>query len=74
MSKRLFIGAMAVLVISAPAFAATNYYVAHKPNDNTCTITQTKPDGKSTVMVGAGAHATQAAATAAMKTAADCKK
>lgn len=73
MHKTLLSAAIMAMVIGAPAFAATQYYVAQKPGSHACSVTSAKPDGKSATMVGTKSYKTQAAAAAAMKSASACK-
>lgn len=73
MNMRLLAAAATTLLLSAPAFAASTYYVAHAPNSKVCSIVTAKPDGKTMVMVGKTGYATTAKAAAAMKAAPDCK-
>jgi hypothetical protein len=73
MIKSTLLAASAVLLLSAPSFAATSYYLAHKPNSTACQIMQTKPDGKTMMMVGKSAFKSSAAAQTAMKSATGCK-
>lgn len=74
MHKKLLSAAIMVMFAAAPALAATEYFVAQKASDKTCSVATTKPDGKATMMVGKSSYKTEAEATAAMKTAAECKK
>jgi hypothetical protein len=73
MSKRLIVAAAAVLLVSSPAFAATTYYVGHKPNSASCSVMTKKPDGKTSIMAGTTTYKTSASAKAAIKTLPDCK-
>ncbi|WP_137935276.1 hypothetical protein [Mesorhizobium comanense] len=74
MHRKLLSAAIVVLIAGAPAFAATEYFVAQKASDKTCSVDKTKPDGKTAMMVGKTSYKTEAEATAAMKAAAECKK
>lgn len=74
MYKNLLSAVAVVLITTAPGFAATEYFVAQKASDKTCTVATVKPDGKTTTMVGKTSYKTEAAATAAMKAAVECKK
>ena len=73
MNMRLLAATAVALLVSAPAFAATTYYVAHKPNDKVCAVVTKKPNGKTSIMVGTAGYNTKAKATAALKAAPDCK-
>ncbi|WP_246676979.1 MULTISPECIES: hypothetical protein [unclassified Mesorhizobium] len=74
MTRRLVSAAIIAVFAAAPAFAATEYFVAQKVSDKTCSVATTKPDGKTVMMVGKTSYKTEAAATAAMKAAMECKK
>jgi len=74
MHKRLLSAAIMAMFATAPAFAATEYFVAQKASDKTCSVATTKPDGKTAMVVGKTSYKTEAEATAAMKAAAECKK
>lgn len=63
----------AVLSFSgATAFAATEYFVAHKPDSKKCEVVSQKPDGKELMQVG-HTHRTKVGAEIAMKAAAACR-
>jgi hypothetical protein len=74
MHKKLISAAVMLLIAGAPAFAATEYYVVQKAGATTCSVSSIKPDGTTAMMVGTTAFKTKAAASAAMKAAAECKK
>jgi hypothetical protein len=74
MLKKLLPALLAVLFAAAPAFAATEYFVAQKVSDKTCSIVTTKPDGKTAMMVGTSSYKTEALAKAAMTKSVDCHK
>jgi hypothetical protein len=74
MRRLLPCAAIAVLISATSAFAATEYYVAHKAAGGACSVVTKKPDGKAMMMVGATSYKTHAAAEAALKAAAECKK
>ena len=73
MKMRLLAAAAAILLASAPSFAATTYYVSHMPNKKACAIVTAKPDGKTLIMVGKAGYATTAKAAAAMRASSACK-
>lgn len=72
MYKTLLVTGTILGLIGGQAFAAAEYYVQHKSGVAKCAVSTKKPDGKMEVQVG-GAYKTKAAASAAMKMAADCK-
>jgi hypothetical protein len=74
MYKKLLSAAVLVMLATAPALSATEYFVAQKASDKTCSVAKIKPDGKTVMMVGKTSYKTQAEATAAMKAATECKK
>jgi hypothetical protein len=74
MHRKLISASIVALLVASPAFAATQYYVVHKPGDKLCSVTTTKPDGKIVLMVGTSSFKTALDATTAMKAAAECKK
>lgn len=74
MTRKLVCATIALMFAAAPAFAATQYFVAQKASDKSCSVVTTKPDGKASMMVGKTPYKTEAEATAAMKAAAECKK
>lgn len=73
MTRNIAAALIAIVALSTPAFAATEYYVA-KAEGKGCEIVTTKPDGKSMMMVGKEAHKTDADAKKAMEASAECKK
>jgi hypothetical protein len=74
MRRLLPCAAIAMLISATSAFAATEYYVVHKAAGGACSVVTKKPDGKAMMMVGTAAYKTHAAAEAALKAAAECKK
>jgi hypothetical protein len=73
MIRKLVMAGLALAALSAPAFAATDYYVAKNATTRKCEIVQNKPDGKIWMQVGTHDFATKSAAEVAMKAAAECK-
>ena len=73
MNIRVLAVAATALLLAAPSFAATTYFVAHPAKSKTCAVVTAKPDGKTQIMVGTAGYTTAAQATLAMKSAADCK-
>lgn len=66
---------LAAMVFSiSPALAATQYYVAQDAKTHLCKVVTSKPDGKSSMVVGPVAYSSQTAADAALKAAKECKK
>ena len=73
MYRKYLAPALALVVFTAPAFAATEWYVAKNPTTKKCEVTEHKPDGKKMVMVGTNMFKTKALAEGALKGSADCK-
>jgi predicted S18 family serine protease len=46
MHRKLMPALLTLVLAAAPAFAATEYFVAQKASDKTCSVVKTKPDGK----------------------------
>ncbi len=72
MLNKVMFASVALVMVSGPAFSA-EYYVAQNASDKKCSVTETKPDGTTMIMIGTAAYATQEEADAAMKAAAECK-
>ena len=72
MYRTVMIAAM-VLSFSSVAFAA-EYFIAQDPATKACKITETKPDGSASVMIGTSAYKTKEEAKAARKAATECVK
>jgi hypothetical protein len=72
--RAIIVSALAVMLVAGPAVSATQYYVGQKAADKTCSVMTSKPDGKTTMMVGKSAYNSNADAAAAMKAATGCKK
>ena len=64
---------LALAVLTAPAFASTEWYVAKVASTKKCEVTEMKPDGKKLLMIGTAGHKTKADAEKALKADADCK-
>ena len=73
MIRKVMIAGMAFAMLSLPALAATEFYIAKDTATKKCAVVDKKPDGKATMMVGKDMFKTKADADAAMKKAADCK-
>jgi hypothetical protein len=71
MISKILVAGMAVALLSMPAMAATQYYVAHAPNQKVCQVVQTKPDGKKMIEAGK-TYSTMAAANSALRNLAAC--
>jgi hypothetical protein len=75
MHKKLISAVVMLLIAGDPAIAATaQYWVVLKAGDKACSVSKTKPDGATAMMVGKSSYKTAAEASAAMKAAAECKK
>ncbi|MDW6025484.1 hypothetical protein SAZ10_27345 [Mesorhizobium sp. BAC0120] len=74
MPRKLLPALLAMLLAAAPALAATEYFVAQKPTNKTCSVVRAKPDGKSAMMIGTSSYKTEAMAKAAMTKAPECQK
>jgi hypothetical protein len=73
MIKNALVAGAAVLLLTAPTFAATSYYIAQKPSGTSCSVVSAKPDGKTMMMMGKNSYKTNAAAEAAIKQMKACK-
>ena len=72
MQKYLLAAAVA-MSLGAPAFAATQYYVAQNANDKKCEVTDTLPDGKTWMEIGKISYKARAEAEKALYASAECK-
>lgn len=73
MLRRTMISCATLCVLTVPAFAATDYWVAKSASTKKCEVVEMKPDGKTMMEVGKAAFKTKAEAETAMKASADCK-
>ena len=73
MYRKYLAPALALVVLTAPALAATEWYVVKNAATKKCEVTEQKPDGKKTMMVGTAMFKTRALAEGALKGSADCK-
>lgn len=73
MYTKYFAPALALVVLTAPALAASEWYVVKSSATKKCEVTEHKPDGKKLVMVGTAMFKTKAEAEQALKGSADCK-
>jgi hypothetical protein len=72
MNRKLLIAAVLVATASAPAFAATSFYVSQDATTKVCSVVDKKPDGKTAMEIGK-AFKTKADAEKAMKADKQCK-
>jgi hypothetical protein len=73
MFRRSVMAFATLSLLSLPAFAATEFWVAKNASTNKCEVVAKKPDGKMMVEIGKAGYRTKAQAEKAMKAAADCK-
>jgi hypothetical protein len=73
MYRTCVLTAAIVATLAWPAFAAAEFYIGENAKTHKCSVETTKPDGKTSIMIGKASFKTQAAADAAMKAAAECK-
>ncbi|SFO66672.1 hypothetical protein SAMN03159463_02589 [Mesorhizobium sp. NFR06] len=73
MYRKVLVAASVVALVSAPAFAATQYWVEKDSTTKKCSVVSTKPDGKKMIDAGTKAYASQANAEKALKMLKDCK-
>lgn len=73
MIRKVLVAASVVALVSMPAFAATQYWVAQDATTKKCSVVSTKPDGKKMTDAGTKAYTSQANADKAMKLLKDCK-
>ena len=70
---RTIISAVALSLLTLPALAATDYWVATSASTKKCEVVDKKPDGKTMMEVGMVHYKTKAEAETAMKASAHCK-
>lgn len=73
MIRKVLVAASVVTLLSMPAFAATQYWVAKDATTKKCSVVSTKPDGKKMTDAGTKAYDSQGNAEKAMKLLKDCK-
>ena len=73
MYRKCVLTAVVVATFAWPALAATEFYITQDAKTHKCSVETTKPDGKTSMMIGKATFKTQAAADAALKTAVECK-
>jgi hypothetical protein len=71
--KKYVIAALLVAGVAAPAFAASQYYVAQNNSTHKCSIVAHKPDGKTLTMLGAEGFKTKSQAESALKGMSECR-
>jgi len=72
--RTLLIASVAAAVLSAPAMAGTMYFGAMDATTKKCSVSETKPDGTTMMMIGKAGFKTKAKAEAAVKADKDCAK
>ena len=70
---RYLLAAAVAISFAAPAFAATDYYVAQNATDKKCEVTDKLPDGKTWMEIGKTSYKTKAEAEKALDASAECK-
>ena len=73
MIRKYVIVALSLAAFTAPAFAATEYWVVKNAATKKCEISDKMPDAKTMLEVGKAMYKTKAEAETAMKAAAECK-
>lgn len=73
MKAKYVVTALALITFTAPAFAASEWYVVKNGSTKKCEVTEKKADGKTMMEVGKMGYKTKAEAETALKAAADCK-
>ncbi|MFT3987062.1 hypothetical protein [Aestuariivirga sp.] len=72
MIRNILIIGTAVAALSAPAMAATTFYATMDSASKKCSVSETKPDGKTIMMIGKAGFKTKAKAEAAIKADKSC--
>ena len=73
MFRRSLVALATLSLLSLPAFAATEFWVAKSASTKKCEVVTKKPDGKAFIEVGMSTHKNKKEAETAMKAAAECK-
>ena len=73
MKSKIAVAMIALAAFSLPALAATDFYLVKDSATKKCAVSDKKPDGKTSMMIGKDMYKTKADAETAMKAAADCK-
>jgi hypothetical protein len=71
MQRFVFVSSVIFLAAACPALAAEEFWVSQDPTNKTCSVVSEKPDGKTSVIVGATSYPSWQEARAAKKAAAD---
>ena len=72
MTRAYLITGLVLAAIVIPAAAATDYYVIKDMTSKKCSVSNKKPDGTKTMMIGM-AYKTKAEADKGLKASAECK-
>ena len=72
MNVKHVVFALGLLSFTAPAFAATEWYIVKNEATKKCEVVDKKPDGKKLMQIGMNMFKTKAEAETAMKGAKDC--
>lgn len=73
MKTKYLVTAFALVALSVPSFAASEWYVAKNASTNKCEVVAKKPDGKTFMEIGKVGFKTKAEAETALKSASGCK-
>ena len=73
MFRRSVVALATLSLLSLPAFAATEFWVAKSASTKKCEVVTKKPDGKTLIEVGMIAHKNKKEAESALKAAPECK-
>jgi len=73
MFRRSLVALATLSLLSLPAFAATEFWVAKSASTKKCEVVTKKPDGKTFIEVGMSTHKNKKEAETAIKAAAECK-
>ncbi len=73
MFKRTVLALTAISILSLPALAAEEFWVAKNATTKKCEVVDKKPDGKTLMAVGKNTYKTKKAAEDAMKEDKECK-
>ena len=70
--RKFVVAAVLIVAFSTAASSATEFFVEQNPTTKKCGITKTKPDGKTSVMIGTMSYKTREEAKTARKSASEC--
>lgn len=73
MIRKVLATASVIALVSMPAFAATQYWVAKDTATNKCSVVDKKPDGTKLADAGTKSYHSKGNAEKAMKMLKDCK-